>query len=247
MGNLKKVVVIFSILLCSVSAFAEGPSFGADIYFNTKSIWRGNPFTEKPVFSADIWAYWESGFTISAWGAADMTDERDQRADIYEIDVNLDYKHYFDAAIFGAGLVYYTYMIDPGNDVETYLYGSSNMDVFNFGAKAYFDLQRASLYLAPEISVGYTFADLITPSLTLFLGLASPNYYSYQYGLEKDFSVNDLTTSLDLGIGLPGNIGEVLSFSIGLTYATIFDEDIETAMDIDKGNFDAGLTVSAAF
>jgi hypothetical protein len=254
----KRVIAVGTLLAISSNVMAEAPSFGADIGFESNYMFRGVSYSaEKPVFQSDVWVGWED-LSLSVWTNVDITNELGQRADFNEVDVSADYVHEFDAVIFGVGLAYFTYPLDSSasTGTEAYVSGSSNLDVFNFGASAYYDLVNSALYLTPEVSIGYTFADLITPTLSATLGLGGTNFTSYTYEIDKYFGFNDLTSSLAVEVGLPGDIGEILYFTAHVSYATLLNDEVIDVVESDdwsdlgagsQGNFWAGLMVSAEF
>ena len=253
--KLKRSLFGLGVLAVTTSSLlAEAPSVGADLTVNSKYMFRGLDLSGRSVFQPDAWVGW-GDLSIATWMNIDLTDSLEQRGDVNEVDISIDYAHEFENVALGLGYVMFSYPVatEDTQGSEAYLSVGSNWDVFNISAQINYDLGNRCVYFAPELSVGYTFADFITPSLSTTLGISGENYGKFYYDtdLGKGF-LNDWTSCLNLEVDLPGNVGEHLYFSGSVNYSLLLNDDIVKVVEADdwggqKGNFWAGITASVGF
>jgi hypothetical protein len=257
MKNLFTAIVILIISAFSVLA-EDHPSFGADLTVSGNYVSRGITYSGGPVFQPDIWIA-KGDFSFIVWMSVDMTEDSDEmwganlRAEIFELDLIFDYSHSFENVTLGLSYGHYTYpafgLGDGSGDGDASVSISTNFDIFNAALIGYYNPWSARAYVMPKLSVGYTFAEMITPTLITSVGFAGDNYQMAAFKAELDSPIHDVTTTLDLGIDLPGSVGEILSVSGSVNYTKIINSEVPDngLLWSEDGTFWATFTLSAAF
>ncbi len=251
MKLLKTAILTIVLLLSATQLMAEQPSMGANLTVKSKYMFRGIDYSNGSVFQPDVWISW-GDFSITTWFSIDLTDTMSLRGEVTEVDILFDYAYDFKHVTAGLGYGSFSYPTDPGSqNGSAYLSLNSNFDIVNVKVTANYDMWATKFYLEPKISAGYTFANIVTPTLSASVGIGGKNFHMAAYNMDPDNKFNDFKTSLAVDIALPGKVGEILSASGNINYSSIINSDVadyvEDVMKQDKGQFWGGFTLSAEF
>ncbi|MFH1861827.1 MAG: TorF family putative porin [bacterium] len=234
-------ISILAILCLNVTTQATSPpTIGADLAIKSKYIWRGIPFNQEAVFWPDFWLYW-NGFTFTAFGSMELTDIFGNQNKFTEVDYYFDYTRSFGIVSANLGYAHYTY---PNTEFKTTgeIYGKANVDLvfLKTALMVYYDVMEAQgIYITPQISKSFPMP-LVQPTLTLSLGYADKKHNGYWIGVEKA-GFTDFTSTLNLSYAPPAPLGNYLSISGDLNYASILQSDLADVFGDDKENFWWGI------
>ncbi len=252
MKHLTAFIILIALSVTSMAA--EAPSIGTDLEFESRYVFRGRDFSSGAVFQPDVWINW-GDLTLITWLNIDLTDTLEQRGDVNEVDIILEYGYSFEHITLGLSYSMFAYPLGGGGDrdSESSLSLSSNFDILNVSASANFNPYSSAFYFQPKVSAEYTFADMITPSLTVSLGMGGKNFQTNFLKMDKevDNKLNDLVTKLGVDFTFPGKVGEFLSASAHLSYSTIVNSDVtdyrKEQYDAENGFLFGAVSFSAAF
>lgn len=258
---MKRIITFVSLLALSLfsTAAAEAPSFGADMEIESRYIFRGRDFSKGAVFQPDVWMNW-GDLTLVTWLNLDMTDTLGQRGDVNEIDIVLDYGYSFENISVGISYAMFAYPIggEGARDSEASLSLSSNFDIVNIEASANFNPYSSAFYFLPKVSAAYTFADMITPSLTVSLGIGGDNFQTNFLKMDTpvDNKLNDLVTKVAVDVAFPGKLS-FLTANATISYSKVVNDDAVDALKAyekadgheyeENGYVFGGFTLSAEF
>ena len=143
---------------------ASAFTWGIDLDFVTKYIWRGTNLNDDFSIQPNLWAS-IYGFTASVWfqiATEGNFNDEDEQQTLEEIDLTLAYEHTFSKFTLGAGYLRYEY---PGFNVD----GTNEV----------------------YVSAGYD--TLIAPSVSLYRDFDVESWY-LEFGLGPEFSLSEKLT-----------------------------------------------------
>lgn len=240
---------ILRIILVMVIGLTMGnavmPTFGVDIPYRSKYIWRGAVFNDEAVLWPDAWLNWH-GLTGCVWGSFDLTDVKNEQVTFTDIALFLDYTTALGPLSATFGFAQYTY---PGyNDAfpstgEAYVKLNATLPIIQASLAGNFDLEEVDgWYISPAVTKSFTLGPII-PTVTMSCGLGDKHHNLYYYGHEIT-ALADLTATLKLSYPLPEPLGKYLSLSGDFNYSQIIDPDL--APD-ENGKIYWGVGLNACF
>jgi uncharacterized protein (TIGR02001 family) len=235
------------VLLTAGSAvFAQELSTSIDLAYVSKYVWRGTVPNPDPAFQPSITISHPSGASFNFWGSMDTTDIAGNSGNFTEEDYTLSYGWEAAGHSMSAGYIYYAFPNTEFNSTQEIFY-SIGIGPTSFAVNYDFD-EAKGLY--GSIATGYDYnitpgKPVATPmSLSAKLGFATSGYNDAYFGVDK-FGLVDLVLSASAPFET-----KKLTITPSLSYSTVINSDISDALSaggVDKNNFIAGLTVSAAF
>lgn len=243
---LMSAILMLTVVLPGVLT-AENPLYGFDMSVNGKYIWRGMTYNSEATLWSDLWVYWK-GFTGTIWGSMDLTDVKKEQWKWTDIFFFFDYSRTFGRWNCSVGYAHYIF---PGYDdffpTTGEIYGKAGTDfgVFQASLAAYFDINEVNgLYIMPELSRSFSI-DKVTSTLSVSLGFAESKHNLYYYYSDKS-GFTDLTVKLGFSYSPKGSLGNYMSFTGNLNYATILDSELAEAYE-NRSNFWVGIGISLFF
>jgi len=236
------------------TVFAEDDfqlGLGAD--FLSKYVWRGQNLVDDWVFQPLVTAGYK-GFTASAWGNLDLTDENNNKGEFSEVDLTLDYSGPFpglEALRYCLGFIYYDFPVSGAADDTFEIYYGLNLDTLaSPSVTIYHDVDQADgTYVS--LGVGHTLENVIdiapdTPvsvDLGATLGWASAAYNRFYWGLD-DSKLNDLVLSASFPFDAAG-----WTIAPCIDYITLVSDNIRRtdAYGKDSDCFVVGVGISKQF
>ena len=224
---------------------------GADFF--SKYIWRGQNLVDDWVFQPLVSAGYK-GFTGSAWGNLDLTDENNKKGEFTEVDLTLDYSGQFpglEALAYSVGFIYYDFPVTGGADDTFELYWGLSLDTLaSPSLTVYHDVDEADgTYVS--WGVGHTFENVveIAPDMPVSfdlgatLGWGSAAYNKFYWGLDAG-KLNDLVLSASLPFEVAG-----WTVTPRIDYITLVSDNIRRtdAYGKDSDFFVVGVGISKSF
>lgn len=258
--NARQVIAVSLISTAFLAASWAGEASTVGVTLDTagKYIWRGQAFTDDPVFQPGV-SVNVGGFTGSLWGNMDLTDHKtpSEKGQLTEVDYVLDYTGEAMGFGYSLGVIYYDFPHLIGDLDTTELYVGLSKDMFlSPSITVYYDVDEVhSTYISGGI--GHTLENIfslgegfpVNLDLSASLGWGSSGYNSDYWGAPATSSaLNDLA----FGAALPIDLSELapgLSVTPFLTYVTLVDSDIRktNAYDTDDDYLFGGVSLAVEF
>ena len=251
MGKRGSLVIGFNILMCGATAVfaADKVDFKVAADYSTKYIWRGQNINDKSAFQPSVYLSMH-GFTASAWGTVDLTNENGRSGEFTEIDLTLDYS----AAVpgvkelnFSAGTIHYQFP-NTSSRPTTEIYGGLGLNVpLTPTIKVYRDIDETDgCYV--QFAVGHIFEKIAKFSDDCFCGLQlgssigwGNSAYNISYFDINKGKFNDLLFSA----GFPVCIGD-WTVRPGINYSTMLSDAVRSAT-ARSDNLWGGVSISRSF
>ncbi len=227
------IVLLLSFNINVNAGDGTGLSFGTDIAFNSKYLWRGIESNEDPVFQPDVWMSY-GGLTATVWGNLELTNVHNNHdgdgdtGDFTEVDYTLDYSGSFDKLNYSLGYIYYDFPHTGFTDTHE-LYVSAGYDaLLSPTLTVYRDLRSndgfyITVGLSHDIELKQLFGSTFSTSATV--GYATKRMTKYYYGERKD-TFTDILVSAELSVPVTSSIAVIPA----VHYSGLLDEGIR-----DKG------------
>ena len=264
MSNTRVLLSVAVLLMSANICFAEQAEplkfgFSADYY--SKYIWRGQNLNDESVFQPSVYVS-KYGFTASAWGSVDLTNENANSGEMTEVDYALDYT----AAMPGVtgvnvslGTIYYRF---PNTNFKSTseVYAGMSLGCTCDGQgkclsclcapwfKVYRDVDEVKNGAYYQFGIGRTIqkvASLTDDSavdcvLGASTGYGNSSYNNGYFGV-NDGKVNDLTLSMALPIAI-GN----WTVKPNINYSMMLRDTIRSGRE-NNDNLWGGVSLSRSF
>ena len=232
------------ILFGCVAAYAEGPlAFEVTADYMSKYIWRGQDFTDEPVFQPGATVAYKN-LTLGVWGNLETTSVNGQSGDFTEVDYYVDYSASIpgmEKLGYSLGYIYYDFPEVPADTEEVYV-GLSYDTFLSPSATLYFDIDAADGYYL-SLGVEHTIENVIGEvgaDISASLGYGDSDYNSFYWGVTSS-KVNDLV----VGVGFPFEVGKI-TVTPSVTYVALLDSTIKATNAYDPDNDYVVVGVGAA-
>jgi hypothetical protein len=250
------LMVVANVLVAwgTTAVFAtDDVEFGLGADFLSKYVWRGQNLVDGWVLQPLVTAGCK-GFTGSAWGNFDLTEENNNKGEFTEVDLTLDYSAAFpglEALGYSVGFIYYDFPVTGGADDTFEIYYGLTLDtIASPSVTIYHDVDEADgTYIS--LGVAHTLENAIeiapdTPvsiDLGATLGWGSAAYNKFYWGLD-DSKLNDLVLSASFPLQVAG-----WTVAPRIDYITLVSDNIRRtdAYGKDSDFFVVGAGISKRF
>ena len=247
-AKLIMAILLFAIIgLNSDGVMAAGPiDIDAEVGLFNKYVWRGIPLTDGPVLQPSL-SFGLKNLSINIWGNLDLDDANTKEFEMTETDYTVEYSKSFTMMSAAIGVIHYTFPVANGADATTEIYiGASCSGPGNPSLTIYQDVKEGegtyvTLSASQSIPIGLIYSIEVSGTL----GWGSAKHNNFNYGQD-----GSALSDINIGIGVPFGIGDIVSVTPGVSYTGILNGDISDTMDaanIDDQNVLFGIAVAAGF
>jgi hypothetical protein len=246
-----KYAILITAVFCAVSS-ASAVWLGGDLTFQSKYIWRGAVFNDKPVLQPWV-ASGIGGASVTVWGNMDLTDQnsyiedgdqQDPTGKFTEIDLILNYSESIGPVSLTAGYNKYWYPNTSYSETAaSELTLSAGLDAFLYPTlTSAFSMEDAEgIYTALTVSHSKTLSDIVSAGLSLNLGYGNEKHNGYYYGVPEG-GLADLTVNLSVPFALPCG----LSVTPMIEYTSLLDSEVSDVFE-KPSNVRGGLSLTYYF
>ena len=217
-------------------------SYGGEVDFVSRYVWRGLPFSDGPALEPSVWVSL-FGFSVSAWGNFALTDARQGKFD--EVDFYFAYEKEVKNLVIKPTLALYVYpnVADSPTTGELQLHLTYNLKDFRFFTHQQMDIATYRFAYFGEYGAGYQYT--IHPKLKFdteaSFGMGSAKFNEVYLGFSKTTA-----STFNYNIGFKYNPWKFLYLKPHFSTTALLNADERNALNKDVWVY-GGLALGAEF